>query len=419
MNKKKIINDPVYGFITIKSDLIFDIIQHPIFQRLRRIKQLGLTELIYPGAHHTRFHHAIGAMHLMSLALDSLASKGVDITEEEYEQAQIAVLLHDVGHGPFSHALEFSLLKGIKHESLSFILMKELNDEFEGKLHLSLKIFQNSHPRKFLHQLISSQLDVDRLDYLKRDSFFTGVSEGSIGLERIIAMLNVYDDQIVIEEKGLYSIENFLNARRLMYWQVYLHKTSVSAEKMLINLILRAKELASNGHQIQGSRALLQFLQNDYTLEDFQNHTDLVTLYGKLDDHDIWGAIKYWQDHKDFILRTLSSALLNRNLFKIKLTNEPLNKIQLEALRKQIAEKYEIKNAETRYFFAHGEVTNKAYVPENSSINILSKTGELINIADAVDLPNIKAISKIVKKYYLCFPKNVYLPMVKSAYKSI
>ena len=280
MNKKKIINDPVYGFITIKSDLIFDIIQHPIFQRLRRIKQLGLTELIYPGAHHTRFHHAIGAMHLMSLALDSLASKGVDITEEEYEQAQIAVLLHDVGHGPFSHALEFSLLKGIKHESLSFILMKELNDEFEGKLHLSLKIFQNSHPRKFLHQLISSQLDVDRLDYLKRDSFFTGVSEGSIGLERIIAMLNVYDDQIVIEEKGLYSIENFLNARRLMYWQVYLHKTSVSAEKMLINLILRAKELASNGHQIQGSRALLQFLQNDYTLEDFQNHTDLVTLYG-------------------------------------------------------------------------------------------------------------------------------------------
>lgn len=413
MNKKKIFNDPVYGFISIKSDLIFDIIQHPVFQRLRRIKQLGLTELIYPGAHHTRFHHAIGAMHLMSQALESLKSKGVEITGEENEQAQIAVLLHDVGHGPFSHALEFSLLKGIKHESLSFILMKRLNEYFNGKLTVALKIFQNTYPKKFLHQLISSQLDVDRLDYLKRDSFFTGVSEGSIGLERIISMLNVHDDKIVVEEKGLYSVENFLNARRLMYWQVYLHKTSVSAEKMLINLILRAKELALSGYQVSGSLALQKFLYNDYTLEDFQDSVDLVDQYGMLDDYDIWGAIKLWQDDPDLILKMLSTNLLNRELFKIKLTTEPLSKVELEKTRNSIIKNKNLTNAEARYFFAYGEVTNKAYIPDSSSINILLKNGDLVNIADAADSPNIKAISKIVKKYYLCYPKNVYLPHIK------
>ena len=289
MNKKKIFNDPVYGFITIKSDLIFDIIQHPIFQRLRRIKQLGLTELIYPGAHHTRFHHAIGAMHLMSRALDTLRSKEVEVTDHEYEQAQIAVLLHDLGHGPFSHALEFSLLQGIQHESLSFLLMKKLNDDFDQKIDLALKIFQNTYHKSFLHQLVSSQLDVDRLDYLKRDSYFTGVSEGNIGLERILSMLNVVNDNIVIEEKGLYSIENFLNARRLMYWQVYLHKTSVSAEKMMINLILRAKELSLSGHEVFGSKSLLTFLTNEITLEKFQHSHEIIDEFGQLDDYDIWG----------------------------------------------------------------------------------------------------------------------------------
>ena len=411
MNKKKIFNDPVYGFITIKSDLIFDIIQHPIFQRLRRIKQLGLTELIYPGAHHTRFHHAIGAMHLMSQALDSLRSKGVEISNEEYEQAQVAILLHDIGHGPFSHALEFSLLKGIKHESLSFLLMKKLNEDFNGALDLAVKIFQNTYERQFLNQLVSSQLDVDRLDYLKRDSFFTGVSEGNIGLERIIAMLNVVDDRIVVEEKGIYSIENFLNARRLMYWQVYLHKTSVSAEKMLINLILRAKELVVNGHEIPASNALNRFLKNDHILDDFQSNPEILSDYGNLDDHDIWGGIKFWQNSEDKILSTLSTKILNRDLFKIKLSNEPLSKEDLNEIRLTIKKEFNLQQSEARYFFAHGEVTNRAYAPDSSSIEILTKKGNLVNIDDAVDLPNIKAISKIVKKYYLCFPKNVSLPI--------
>ncbi|UII32609.1 HD domain-containing protein [Fulvivirga ulvae] len=409
MNKRKIFNDPVYGFINIKSDLIFDIIEHPVFQRLRRIKQLGLTDLIYPGALHTRFHHAIGAMHLMTRALDNLRSKGIDISDDEYEAAQIAILLHDIGHGPFSHALEFSLLQGIRHESLSYLLMKYLNSKFNNKLELSLKIFQNTYKKRFLHQLVSSQLDMDRLDYLKRDSFFTGVSEGAIGLDRIISMLNVVDDQIVIEEKGLYSIENFLNARRLMYWQVYLHKASVSAEKMLVNLIIRAKDLSLGGHEIFASEALKVFLTDQKTLEDFQQNDTLIATYGMLDDYDIWGAIKVWQHHSDKILSSLSTQLLNRQLYKIKLSNDPLSKNELKILRNKIAESYNIVRADARYFFAYGEVTNKAYIAEGQSINILTKKGKVIDIAEAVDLPNIKAISKIVKKYYLCCPKNVSL----------
>lgn len=409
MNKKKIFNDPVYGFITIKSDLIFDIIQHPVFQRLRRIKQLGLTELVYPGAHHTRFQHAIGATHLMTLALDTLRAKGIPVTDEEYEQAQVAILLHDIGHGPFSHALERSLLQGVKHESLSFLFMKSLNEELDGRLSVALRIFQNTYHKKFLHQLVSSQLDVDRLDYLRRDSFFTGVSEGSIGLERIIAMLNVADDKIVIEEKGLHSIENFLNARRLMYWQVYLHKTSVSAEKMLIRIILRAKELALNGYPLPGTKALKTFLTNNYRLEDFQHNKELSALFARLDDCDIWAAIKCWQDDKDTIISTLSKMLLERKLFGIVLGSEPLSRKYVEEVRGAIARQYKIKQSEVRYFFSHGDVSNKAYMTNNASIDILTKKGAVVNIADAADLPNIKAISEIVKKYYLCFPKNVYL----------
>ena len=409
MNKKKIFNDPVYGFVQIKSDLVFDIIEHPVFQRLRRIKQLGLTDMVYPAALHTRFQHAIGAMHLMTQALELLRGKGIEINDEEFEACQVAILLHDIGHGPFSHALEFSLLRGISHESLSFQFMKMLNDEFGNRLELTLRIFQNTYERKFFHQLVSSQLDMDRLDYLKRDSFFTGVSEGSIGLERIINMLNIVDDQVVVEEKGIYSIENFLNARRLMYWQVYLHKTSVSAEKMLINLINRARELVENGNDLPASPSLQRFLSHSYQLLDFQQDRELLRVYGKLDDADIWGAIKSWQDNSDRILSMLSRMLLERKLFGINLSNDPISRDQLKALRNRIAEQYGLYRSESRYLLSHGDVTNKAYIAEGQKINILTKKGEVRDIAEAADLPNIAAMSKIVKKYYLCCPKNVSL----------
>lgn len=410
MNKKKIFNDPVYGFINIQSEIVFDIIEDPIFQRLRRIKQLGLTDLIYPGALHTRFHHAIGAMHLMTKAVESLRSKGIEISYEESEALQLAILLHDIGHGPFSHALEFSLLRGTSHESLSFLLMKMLNKKYNGALNLALKIFQDTYERKFFHQLVSSQLDMDRLDYLKRDSFFTGVSEGTIGLERIISMLNVVQDQIVIEEKGLYSIENFLNARRLMYWQVYLHKTSVSAEKMLINTILRAKELRLAGKHITATPGLDTFLSQEINLELFQSTPSLLTAFAELDDFDIWSGVKHWQHSDDPILSLLSQSLLTRKLFKIRLSNEPLAKKKIEKIRTAISEKYNVLNSDSRFLFSYGEVTNKAYIGEGQSINILRKNGDVVDVAEAADLPNIKAMSKIVRKHYLCFPKNVYLP---------
>lgn len=409
MNKKKIFNDPVYGFINIKSDLVFDIIEHPFFQRLRRIKQLGLTDLIYPGALHTRFHHAIGAMHLMTRALDSLRSKGIEIDDHEYESAQIAILLHDIGHGPFSHALEYSLMPGVQHESISFQFMKYLNNEFNGALSTTLKIFQNTYKRKFFHQLVSSQLDMDRLDYLKRDSFFTGVSEGAIGLDRIISMLNVVNDQIVVEEKGIYSIENFLNARRLMYWQVYLHKASVSAEKMIINLIIRAKELAKSGESIFATPAFNTFLSTNISIDDFQQKPALLETFGQLDDYDIWASIKMWSQSDDKILRLLSNSLLNRKLFKIKLTNESLSKQELEKIRLAIVDQFDVLKSDARYLLAYGEVTNKAYIAEGQKINILTKKGKVLDIAQAADLPNITAMSKIVKKHYLCCPKTVSL----------
>lgn len=409
MNKKKIFNDPVYGFINIKSDLVFDIIEHPFFQRLRRIKQLGLTDLIYPGALHTRFHHAIGAMHLMTRALDNLRSKGIEIDNHEYESAQIAILLHDIGHGPFSHALEYSLMPGVQHESISFQFMKYLNKAFDGALSTTLKMFQNTYERKFFHQLVSSQLDMDRLDYLKRDSFFTGVSEGAIGLDRIISMLNVVNDQIVVEEKGIYSIENFLNARRLMYWQVYLHKASVSAEKMIINLIIRAKELVKSGQTIFATPSFETFLSENISIEDFQQKPQLLETYGQLDDYDIWASIKMWSKSEDKILSLLSNSLLNRKLFKIKLTNEPLSKQELEKIRTGIVNQYDIVKSDARFLLAYGEVTNKAYIAEGQKINILTKKGKVLDIAQAADLPNITAMSKIVKKHYLCCPKTVSL----------
>ncbi|MBL7856853.1 MAG: HD domain-containing protein [Cyclobacteriaceae bacterium] len=408
MNKKKIINDPVYGFITITSELLFDIISHPYVQRLRHIKQLGLTDQVYPGALHTRFQHALGALHLMSRVLDNLRTKGIEISAEEYEASQIAILLHDLGHGPFSHALEDSIMPGVNHESVSYLLMSRLNVEFNGALDLTLKIFRNSYKRKFFHQLVSSQLDIDRLDYLKRDCFFTGVMEGTIGVDRIISMLHVHRDQLVVEEKGIYSIENFLNARRLMYWQVYLHKTTISAERMLVNLIRRAQALVHAGEDVPASIALMHFLKEQFSLENLSENPATLEAFGQLDDNDIWGAVKFWKNHPDKILSTLSTMLLERKLFQIELSVDPIKKSVIEKVRTAVSKKYETLRAETPYLFSTGIVSNEAYT-EGQKINILTRQGNLLDIAQASDLPNIKALSKIVKKNYLCWPKNVSL----------
>lgn len=410
MNKKKVINDPVYGFITINSDLIYDIIAHPFIQRLRRIKQLGLTDLVYPGALHTRFHHALGALFLMQNALSSLQGKGLEISDEECEASCIAILLHDVGHGPFSHALEYVLLPGIAHEQLSALIIQRLSKYFDGQLDLAYQIYSNQYHRKFLHQLVSSQLDVDRLDYLKRDCFFTGVSEGTIGADRIIKMLNVVDDEIVVEEKGIYSIENFLNARRMMYWQVYLHKTSVSAEKMLVSLMTRLKELIKHGEEVQINPALRFFLENSFSINDFDYDPELLENYCLLDDYDIWGGLKVWKDHPDKILSILSNGLLQRKLFKIVISNENIaDKATVRLLEEETAKALNIDISEARYFVQHGSITNAAYLSTGNEINILTKRGKILDIAQASDLPNIKAMSKIVKKYYLCWPKNINL----------
>ncbi len=408
LKSQKILNDPVYGFITIPSELIFTIIDHPFFQRLRRIKQLGLTDFVYPGALHTRFHHAIGAMHLMSITLDNLRIKGTEITENEYEAALIAILLHDIGHGPFSHALEYSLLKGAPHEDLSLLTIELLNQELGGKLDLVLRIFKNQYGRKFFNQLVSSQLDIDRLDYLQRDCFFTGVSEGTIGADRIIKMMDVKNDQIVIEEKGIYSIENFLSARRLMYWQVYLHKTTVSAEKMLINLIQRAKQLRQSGIQFHVTEAFDFFLQNDFSLTDFRKDPSLLKLFLEMDDFDIWGAIKLWKNHPDYVLRNISQMFLTRNLFKINLTSEPFSEQEIEESWMKTKKKLQIPEEDMDFFFSHGKVSNYGYLTTDR-INILTKKGEVIDVAIAADLPNIQVMSKIVEKHYICKAKSLNL----------
>lgn len=409
MNKKKIINDPVYGFITIPTELIFDLINEPVFQRLRRIKQLGLTEYVYPGAHHTRFHHALGAMHLMKSALDNLREKGHHIWDLEYEAACVAILLHDVGHGPMSHALEHTMLKNVPHEKISLTIMELLNQKFDGALRLAIDMFKNEYHRPFFYQLISSQLDIDRLDYLQRDCYFTGVSEGTIGSERIIKMLDVVDNQLVVEEKGIYSIENFLNARRLMYWQVYLHKTAVGAEQLLILIIQRAQELAKKGADIFGSPSLMTFLQNDVSLKDIQAKGNYLTDFMLLDDTDIWGALKVWMHHPDFVLKTLSNMLLNRELLSVKLSNEKLSSKESKHIQATIQKQLKISKQEVKYFFNQGVISNSAYVAKGQSIQIKTKHGELVDIAIASDLPNIKAISKIVKKYYYCYPKSLVL----------
>jgi uncharacterized protein len=409
LNKKKIFNDPVHGFITVPCDLVFDIIQHPYFQRLRRIKQLGLTDFVYPGALHTRFHHALGAMHLMGIALSTLQSKGHPVSEAECEAAQIAILMHDIGHGPFSHALENSILAGVHHENISMLLMKELNKEMNGKLDLAIKIFTNTYERGFFHQLVSSQLDTDRLDYLKRDSYFTGVTEGNVGASRIIRMLEVRNDKLVVEEKAIYSIESFLNARRLMYWQVYLHKTTVSAENMLIQTIRRARYLAQQGIKVEATHALAFFLNRDITQADFQNNPEYLNLFAQLDDHDIWAGIKDWCSHPDKVLSFLSRGMLERNLFRIQLTNTNPGKEYIQQLRKQVSMQLDLKGKDLDYMFLSGQISNSAYVSQGHAINILTKEGNVIDVSEAADLPNIKAMSKIVKKFYICYPKTISL----------
>ena len=410
MKSQKILNDPVYGFITIPSELIFAIIDHPYFQRLRRIRQLGLTDFVYPGALHTRFHHALGAMHLMSITLDNLRIKGTEISDEEYEAALTAILLHDIGHGPFSHALEYSLLAGIPHEELSLMTIELLNQEFSGKLDLALRIFKNQYERKFLNQLVSSQLDIDRLDYLQRDCFFTGVSEGTIGADRIIKMMAVKDGQLVIEEKGIYSIENFLSARRLMYWQVYLHKTTVSAEKMLINLIQRAKMLAQSGEKFFVTEEFEFFMKNQVTLSDFKNRKELLEKFLQLDDFDIWGAIKMWKTAEDYVLRNISHMFLTRKLYKINLVNEAFSPKDLEKLRQETLKKLDVPEEDLPFFFSSGTVSNYGYLAKDR-INILTKSGEVVDVAQAADLPNIKVMSKIVEKHYVCRANKLISPL--------
>ncbi|GFZ85222.1 phosphohydrolase [Aquaticitalea lipolytica] len=403
-NKLKIFNDPIYGFITIPNALIFDLIEHRYFQRLRRISQMGMSYLVYPGAHHTRFHHALGCMHLMQKAVNVLRFKGVSISEDEENALYIAILLHDIGHGPFSHAMEHSIVNGVSHEAISLRFMEKLNAEFNSSLTLSIQIFKGEYHRKFMCQLISSQLDMDRADYLKRDSFYTGVAEGNINSERIITMLNVVDDELVIEEKGIYSVEKFLVARRLMYWQVYLHKTSLVAEQLLTRMLKRAKELVNNGVELKASRALSYFLNNEVSLDNFND--DTLEIFSKLDDYDIISAMKEWQTHEDFVLRNLSDMIINRDLLKIKLKNKKIKKEELQKHTEALINKYKITKHEADYFVFMGDISNQAYQLKNQHINILLKTGKIEDIVKASDQLNLKALSKTVTKYYICYPKD-------------
>lgn len=406
LNKKKIFNDPIYGFITINHDIIFDLIEHPYFQRLRRIKQLGLTHLVYPGALHTRFHHALGTMHLMQKAIEVIRGKGHSISDKEAEAVSIAILLHDIGHGPFSHALEHSIVNGISHEEISTLFMDELNKEFKGKLDLALKIFRNSYKKKFLYQLVSSQLDMDRLDYLRRDSFYSGVSEGVISTDRIITMLNVKNDELAIDQKGIYSIEKFIIARRLMYWQVYLHKTVLSAENLSVNILKRAKELALNGADLFCTPALKEFLYNQHNLDSFKNNAKLLKTFANLDDIDIMASIKIWEKHEDKTLATLCKMMLNRNLYKISLQNKKFSKAEIEIISSKIKKKLKLTDKEVNYFVFQGSIINNAYNPKMDKINILLKNGKMMDIVDAADTLNISALSTPVKKWFVCFPKH-------------
>jgi HD superfamily phosphohydrolase len=407
LNKKKIINDPVHGFISIPSERIFDLIEHPYFQRLRYIKQLGMTHLVYPGALHTRFHHALGAMHLMGLAIETLRNKGHEISDEEEEAVTIAILLHDIGHGPFSHALEESIVVGISHEDISVMLMNSLNKQFNGQLDLAISIFDDTYHRHFLHQLVSSQLDMDRLDYLNRDSFFTGVSEGVISSDRIIKMLNVCDDHIVIEEKGIYSIEKFLIARRLMYWQVYLHKTVISAELLLSKILKRSRELALNQGMPFNLPGLGHFLNTKIEKSQFMADTIHLERFAALDDTDIMAAIKVWKTSSDFILSKLCTDLVERKLYKVEISNEQPNAQFIDQLLETAAKKYDLTLQEAAYFVFTDNIRNDAYKADDGNILILMKNGSIKDIAEASDNSNLGALSKTVKKAIVCYNKEL------------
>jgi len=404
-NKLKIINDPVYGFIKIPYDIVYDLIEHPLFQRLRRIRQLGLTSYVYPGANHTRFQHAVGAMHLMGQAIEAIRSRGHEITDEEARAVSIAILLHDIGHGPFSHSLENSLIRNTSHESISLMFMEQLNDEFGGKLEKAIQIFKNEYPKRFLHQLVSSQLDMDRLDYLKRDSFFTGVTEGVIGSDRIIKMLNVVNDQLVVDEKGIYSIEKFLIARRLMYWQVYLHRAVVSSEQLLVMMLKRAQKLVAGGQELFATPALAFFL-DDSPGKFIQSKQKLfLEQFALLDDNDILASAKVWCMHPDKVLSVLSAGLVNRDLFRVQLNNSPFEDKMVETLRKEVAQQLSITEQEACYLVVSDSVSNYAYSDMDDRISILDKSGQIKDIAEASDMLNIAVLSKTVRKYFLCFPR--------------
>jgi HD superfamily phosphohydrolase len=401
-NKLKILNDPIYGFIQIPNTLIFDIIEHPYFQRLRRITQMGFSNLVYPGANHTRFHHAIGCMHLMQKAVGVLRFKEVLISSEEENALYIAILLHDIGHGAFSHALEHSIVSGISHEEISLNFMKKLNKEFDGKLNLAIEVFEGKNPRKFLFQLISSQLDIDRLDYLKRDSFYTGVTEGNISSDRLIAMMNVKDDELVIEEKGIYSVEKFLIARRLMYWQVYLHKTGLVAENMLVNVLKRAKELAEEGVELFSSTSLKYFMYQQISEDNFNDET--LDMFSKLDDYDVLSAIKEWSNHEDKVLSLLSKMIVNRKLLRIEIQQKQFEKSDLNEKIKQVAKKLKLSENEAKFFVFSKKITNQAYQQEKP-IFILNKKGNIKDIAQASDQLNLQALTTPVIKHFICYPK--------------
>lgn len=407
LSKRKIFNDPVYGFITIPGGLIFDIIEHTWVQRLRRIRQLGLTSMVYPGALHTRFHHALGAMHLMHLAIETLRSKGFQITPEESEGARLAILLHDIGHGPFSHALENCLVSGIDHEILSDLFMNRLNQQFEGRLDLCIEIFNDRYPKKFLHQLVSGQLDMDRLDYLTRDSFFTGVSEGVISTDRIIKMLTVAQDALAVEAKGIYSIENFIVARRLMYWQVYFHKTVVAAEYMLINLLHRARLLSQMGQVLFATPALAFFLTREVDAAQFSSDPEVLEMFAALDDYDVFTSVKMWANHPDPVLSELSKGLVDRNLFHIDMQEKPFDEAWVDQLKSAVGASYKLSSAESEYFVIRGMITNNAYNPESDKINIMDKQGQLADIAQASDQLNIAVLSTPVSKHFICYPKKI------------
>ncbi|MFK5854949.1 MAG: HD domain-containing protein [Bacteroidota bacterium] len=404
-NKRKIFNDPVYGFVTVPNELIFDIIEHPYFQRLRRIKQLGLTHLVYPGALHTRFQHSLGAMHLMERAINELRFKGHEIADDEAEGALIAILLHDIGHGPYSHALEHSIVDGVSHERISSIFMDRLNKCFDGQLDLAISIFNDDYRKKYLHKLVSGQFDMDRLDYLKRDSFFTGVSEGIVNYERLLSMINVVDDELVIEAKGIYSVEKFITARRLMYWQVYLHKTVLVAEYTIMNVLKRAKQLRLEGVELFATPAFDFFLSNKITLNEFENNDKVIEKFSRLDDYDIFTSMKVWVTHPDEILSALSSSIINRRLFKIEMQNEPFDNKVIDDIRNSTRVRLNLNKEDVDYFVINDKTSNFTYKIGTDKIGIFHKNGEVVDIAEASDQLNISTLSVPTTKHFVCYPK--------------